>query len=253
PHLQAEHQPWPILWGVSACTPSLCAWLAATPGAGCSARFWSRAAGPGPGQDPGRTPAPSPPAPLIAPSPLLAPAARPRALRAVGGTQPARLGLKPPKTEQDGLKRSLTPPPQPAGGHLGPPSPRPVPSGPPADGAAPGGAAGPGPGPGRAGEAPPRRFKRLRGRAGPRGAELSPCTAMPNWGGGNKCGACGRTVYHAEEVQCDGRSFHRCCFLCTRPLPTDPQQIQILQNSLRSLEAQRNVPGVGILCMRQRK
>nr|KAF6501073.1 hypothetical protein HJG59_008054 [Molossus molossus] len=34
------------------------------------------------------------------------------------------------------------------------------------------------------------------------------------WGGGNQCGACGRTVYHAEEVQCDGRSFHRCCFLC---------------------------------------
>uniref|UniRef100_A0A4W2DAY8 Cysteine and glycine rich protein 2 n=1 Tax=Bos indicus x Bos taurus TaxID=30522 RepID=A0A4W2DAY8_BOBOX len=38
---------------------------------------------------------------------------------------------------------------------------------------------------------------------------------MPVWGGGNKCGACGRTVYHAEEVQCDGRSFHRCCFLCS--------------------------------------
>ncbi|KAK2493362.1 hypothetical protein MC885_008627 [Smutsia gigantea] len=37
---------------------------------------------------------------------------------------------------------------------------------------------------------------------------------MPVWGGGNKCGACGRTVYHAEEVQCDGRSFHRSCFLC---------------------------------------
>ncbi|EGV97327.1 Cysteine and glycine-rich protein 2 [Cricetulus griseus] len=37
---------------------------------------------------------------------------------------------------------------------------------------------------------------------------------MPVWGGGNKCGACARTVYHAEEVQCDGRSFHRCCFLC---------------------------------------
>ncbi|XP_072199631.1 cysteine and glycine-rich protein 2 [Excalfactoria chinensis] len=63
-------------------------------------------------------------------------------------------------------------------------------------------------------EAPPRCFKRLRGRAVPRGAEWLPCTAMPNWGGGNKCGACGRTVYHAEEVQCDGRSFHRCCFLC---------------------------------------
>uniref|UniRef100_A0A2K5DML6 Cysteine and glycine-rich protein 2 n=1 Tax=Aotus nancymaae TaxID=37293 RepID=A0A2K5DML6_AOTNA len=37
---------------------------------------------------------------------------------------------------------------------------------------------------------------------------------MPVWGGGNKCGACGRTVYHAEEVQCDGRSFPCCCFLC---------------------------------------
>ncbi|XP_023692534.1 cysteine and glycine-rich protein 2 isoform X1 [Paramormyrops kingsleyae] len=37
---------------------------------------------------------------------------------------------------------------------------------------------------------------------------------MPNWGGGNKCGACQGTVYHAEEVQCDGRSFHKCCFLC---------------------------------------
>lgn len=80
------------------------------PGGWCSARVWSRAAGPGPGQGPGRTPAPSPSAPLITPSPLLAPAARPRALRAVGGTQPARLGLKPPKTEQDELKRSLTPP-----------------------------------------------------------------------------------------------------------------------------------------------
>ncbi|XP_062238656.1 cysteine and glycine-rich protein 2 [Platichthys flesus] len=37
---------------------------------------------------------------------------------------------------------------------------------------------------------------------------------MPNWGGGNKCGACRGTVYHAEEVQCDGKSFHKCCFLC---------------------------------------
>lgn len=44
-------------------------------------------------------------------------------------------------------------------------------------------------------------------------------TTMPNWGGGNKCGACGRTVYHAEEVQCDGRSFHRCCFLCSKYSP----------------------------------
>ncbi|RVE56357.1 hypothetical protein OJAV_G00220380 [Oryzias javanicus] len=37
---------------------------------------------------------------------------------------------------------------------------------------------------------------------------------MPNWGGGNKCTACRGTVYHAEEVQCDGKSFHKCCFLC---------------------------------------
>ncbi|XP_028305022.1 cysteine and glycine-rich protein 2 isoform X2 [Gouania willdenowi] len=37
---------------------------------------------------------------------------------------------------------------------------------------------------------------------------------MPNWGGGNKCAACRGTVYHAEEVQCDGKSFHKSCFLC---------------------------------------
>uniref|UniRef100_A0A8C5S0G6 Cysteine and glycine-rich protein 1 n=1 Tax=Laticauda laticaudata TaxID=8630 RepID=A0A8C5S0G6_LATLA len=45
-------------------------------------------------------------------------------------------------------------------------------------------------------------------------ADYTLLLTMPNWGGGNKCGACGRIVYHAEEVQCDGRSFHRCCFLC---------------------------------------
>lgn len=39
---------------------------------------------------------------------------------------------------------------------------------------------------------------------------------MPNWGGGNKCAACRGTVYHAEEVQCDGKSFHKCCFLCSK-------------------------------------
>ncbi|KAF3860488.1 hypothetical protein F7725_000743 [Dissostichus mawsoni] len=33
-------------------------------------------------------------------------------------------------------------------------------------------------------------------------------------GGGNKCGRCHKTVYFAEEVLCDGRSFHRSCFLC---------------------------------------
>ncbi|XP_051516546.1 cysteine and glycine-rich protein 1 isoform X1 [Myxocyprinus asiaticus] len=33
-------------------------------------------------------------------------------------------------------------------------------------------------------------------------------------GGGNKCGCCQKTVYFAEEVQCEGKSFHRSCFLC---------------------------------------
>uniref|UniRef100_A0A8C5EF44 Cysteine and glycine-rich protein 3-like n=1 Tax=Gouania willdenowi TaxID=441366 RepID=A0A8C5EF44_GOUWI len=37
---------------------------------------------------------------------------------------------------------------------------------------------------------------------------------MPNWGGGAKCGACEKTVYHAEEIQCNGRSFHKICFIC---------------------------------------
>ncbi|XP_073434430.1 cysteine and glycine-rich protein 3 [Dendrobates tinctorius] len=37
---------------------------------------------------------------------------------------------------------------------------------------------------------------------------------MPNLGGGAKCGACGKTVYHAEEIQCNGRSFHKPCFIC---------------------------------------
>ncbi|XP_026122453.1 cysteine and glycine-rich protein 3-like [Carassius auratus] len=37
---------------------------------------------------------------------------------------------------------------------------------------------------------------------------------MPNWGGGAKCGACEKTVYHAEEIQCNSRSFHKTCFIC---------------------------------------
>lgn len=38
---------------------------------------------------------------------------------------------------------------------------------------------------------------------------------MPNWGGGKKCGVCQKTVYFAEEVQCEGSSFHKSCFLCS--------------------------------------
>ncbi|KAL4659566.1 cysteine and glycine-rich protein 2-like isoform X1 [Arapaima gigas] len=45
-----------------------------------------------------------------------------------------------------------------------------------------------------------------------RGRVLS--ATMPYWGGGNRCGACHGPVYHAEEMQCDGESFHKCCFLC---------------------------------------
>ncbi|XP_015442971.1 cysteine and glycine-rich protein 1 isoform X2 [Pteropus alecto] len=37
---------------------------------------------------------------------------------------------------------------------------------------------------------------------------------MPNWGGGRRCGVCQKTVYFAEEVQCEGNSFHKSCFLC---------------------------------------
>lgn len=47
-----------------------------------------------------------------------------------------------------------------------------------------------------------------------RGQKKEP--TMPNWGGGNKCGACQGTVYHAEEVQCDGKFFHKSCFLCSK-------------------------------------
>ncbi|XP_061415836.1 cysteine and glycine-rich protein 2 [Lethenteron reissneri] len=37
---------------------------------------------------------------------------------------------------------------------------------------------------------------------------------MSQWGGGAACGVCNQRVYHAEEVQCAGGSFHKSCFLC---------------------------------------
>ncbi|XP_019912116.1 cysteine and glycine-rich protein 3 isoform X1 [Esox lucius] len=46
---------------------------------------------------------------------------------------------------------------------------------------------------------------------------------MPNWGGGAKCAACEKTVYHAEEIQCNGRSFHKTCFICKPPQRTNGQ------------------------------
>lgn len=49
---------------------------------------------------------------------------------------------------------------------------------------------------------------------------------MPNWGGGKKCGVCQKAVYFAEEVQCEGNSFHKSCFLCSEyqpfPRPSRP-------------------------------
>ncbi|KAJ8258078.1 hypothetical protein GJAV_G00192910 [Gymnothorax javanicus] len=46
-----------------------------------------------------------------------------------------------------------------------------------------------------------------------RGPSVSHRCRMP-FGGGNKCGCCQKTVYFAEEVQCEGRCFHKSCFLC---------------------------------------
>lgn len=45
---------------------------------------------------------------------------------------------------------------------------------------------------------------------------------MPNWGGGAKCAACEKTVYHAEEIQCNSRSFHKTCFICSEQLSLSP-------------------------------
>uniref|UniRef100_A0A6I8NMV8 Cysteine and glycine rich protein 3 n=1 Tax=Ornithorhynchus anatinus TaxID=9258 RepID=A0A6I8NMV8_ORNAN len=66
---------------------------------------------------------------------------------------------------------------------------------------------------------------------------------MPNWGGGAKCGACEKTVYHAEEIQCNGRSFHKTCFHCS-PQSLLAQLPTTLPNSLRSLERWKSALGV---------
>ncbi|KAM5249017.1 cysteine and glycine-rich protein 3 isoform 1-T1 [Ctenodactylus gundi] len=64
---------------------------------------------------------------------------------------------------------------------------------------------------------------------------------MPNWGGGAKCGACEKTVYHAEEIQCNGRSFHKTCFHCSPPRQHVQPPQATLPSSLRSLESQKSV------------
>ena len=38
--------------------------------------------------------------------------------------------------------------------------------------------------------------------------------AMPTFGGGNKCGVCGKSVYFNEERKAAGKSFHVSCFRC---------------------------------------
>ncbi|XP_032751906.1 cysteine and glycine-rich protein 3 isoform X4 [Rattus rattus] len=63
---------------------------------------------------------------------------------------------------------------------------------------------------------------------------------MPNWGGGAKCGACDKTVYHAEEIQCNGRSFHKTCFHCNPQSRHVQPPRATLPSSLRSLENQRS-------------
>uniref|UniRef100_A0A8C9DRT1 Cysteine and glycine rich protein 3 n=1 Tax=Prolemur simus TaxID=1328070 RepID=A0A8C9DRT1_PROSS len=63
---------------------------------------------------------------------------------------------------------------------------------------------------------------------------------MPNWGGGAKCGACDKTVYHAEEIQCNGRSFHKTCFHCSPQSSHAQPPPATLPSSLRSSESRRS-------------
>ncbi|XP_037593477.1 cysteine and glycine-rich protein 3 isoform X2 [Cebus imitator] len=76
---------------------------------------------------------------------------------------------------------------------------------------------------------------------------------MPNWGGGAKCGACEKTVYHAEEIQCNGRSFHKTCFHCSpQSLHAQPPPAT-LPSSLPSLESPRSALDVASQSMLLRR
>ncbi|TNN58958.1 Cysteine and glycine-rich protein 3 [Liparis tanakae] len=77
---------------------------------------------------------------------------------------------------------------------------------------------------------------------------------MPNWGGGTRCAACEKTVYHAEEIQCNGRSFHKTCFLCSELSSAMVEQhrvmvlyncslIDLLTSTLISLPSPKPRPG----------
>ncbi|KAG7263520.1 hypothetical protein CRUP_000610 [Coryphaenoides rupestris] len=57
------------------------------------------------------------------------------------------------------------------------------------------------------------------------------CVCRMPFGGGNKCGCCQKTVYFAEEVQCDGRSFHKSCFLCKHAESSGRLEVVIPQNA----------------------
>ncbi|GFN91409.1 cysteine and glycine-rich protein 3 [Plakobranchus ocellatus] len=38
---------------------------------------------------------------------------------------------------------------------------------------------------------------------------------MPQWGGGEKCGICAKTVYAQEKIEAGSVAFHKQCFKCS--------------------------------------
>uniref|UniRef100_A0A8C4WV70 LIM zinc-binding domain-containing protein n=1 Tax=Eptatretus burgeri TaxID=7764 RepID=A0A8C4WV70_EPTBU len=59
-------------------------------------------------------------------------------------------------------------------------------------------------------------------------------------GGGTPCGACGKAVYRAEEVQCEGRSFHTLCFFCSDLKPRLDSSAASVCTSIRGYPAIAN-------------
>uniref|UniRef100_A0A8C9F1J8 LIM zinc-binding domain-containing protein n=1 Tax=Pavo cristatus TaxID=9049 RepID=A0A8C9F1J8_PAVCR len=52
---------------------------------------------------------------------------------------------------------------------------------------------------------------------------------------GTKCGACEKTVYHAEEIQCNGRSFHKTCFHCSNCYTSFCTALHPRRNTMKTL------------------